>query len=153
MFDSEAFDTAAFSDAAFNFDGAVSSVATTVGGWFAFLNTYEHRLANRRDEERRRQEAEADEIEDKLDRQIAELLRKQEAQDAKRAELEQVAALARQNADLESARQYSERVGRAYQAVLEKGSASAVERLERELKRAKDEEEFLMLVIMLHESL
>lgn len=121
------------------------------GGWFTFLNTYEHQQAKRRAEAKRRRELEeeTERIEDATDREIAQLLRVQEAQDAKRQNLARLTELARQNADLEAARQYSERVAKAYQAVLEKGSIAAAERLEKELRRAKDEEEFLLLAIML----
>lgn len=134
-------------------DGSVVVAPTEQpsGGWLTFLNTYEQQRVRRRAEERKRQalEEETEQIEDSTDREIAQLLRIQEAKDAKRAELARLTALARANADLEAARQYSERVAKAYQSVLEKGSRSAVERLEKELRRAREEEEFMLLAIML----
>ena len=125
--------------------------AEATGGWFAFLNTYERQLADRRDRERKRRELEeeTDRIEDATDRQIAQLLREQEAKDARRAELERLTALARSNADIEAARQYSERVAKALQAAIERGTLEAAQRLEKELRKAQEEEQFLLLAIML----
>lgn len=130
---------------------AVTATSRPVGGWLTFLNTYEQQSARRREEARKRRELEeeTEQIEDSTDREIAQLLRVQEAKDAKRANLARLTELARQNADLEAARQYSERVAKAYQAVLEKGSIAAAERLEKELRKAREEEDFLLLAIML----
>lgn len=116
------------------------------GGW-AFLNTYELQLARRRDaaKKRRELEEETEQIEDATDREIAQLLRVQEAKDDKRKDLEQLALLAKQNADLEAARQYSERVAEAYARVLEDGNREAIAALDRELQQAREEEEALLM--------
>jgi hypothetical protein len=130
---------------------AVTTTSQPSGGWLTFLNTYEQQRSRRKKEEQERRalEEETEQIQDTTDREIAQLLRVQEAKDAKRAELERLTELARANQDLEAARRYSERVAKAYQAVLEKGSRSAAERLEKELRRAAEEEEFMLLAIML----
>lgn len=119
------------------------------GGWL-FMNMYEAELQRRRREKEEREELErlTEGIEDALDRSIARLLREQEAKDAKRAEMERLAKLAKQNADIQAARAYSERVAAAFQSALEKGNFSALERLDRELQRAREEEEFLLLAMI-----
>jgi hypothetical protein len=82
------------------------------GGWDYFVSSYEQELQRRRSERKKREELEeaTEQIQDSLDRQIAYLLREQEAKDDRRNELERLASLARSNADLEAARQYSEKV-------------------------------------------
>src|SRR5690606_28748654 len=122
------------------------------GGWL-FLNSFEAELQRRRreEEERRALEEAADEIQNELDRSIAQLLREQEAIDARKAELDRLAALVRAQSDLEAARAYSERVARAFERAAEKGTFSALEALDRELKRAREEEDFLVMALMLLE--
>lgn len=120
------------------------------GGWL-FLNTYEAEQQRRRarDKKRKELEDESEQIQDELDRAIALELRKQEATDDKRKDFDRLKELAKANADLEAARQYSERVGTAYARVLAQGNYSAIEALDRELKRAQEEEEFLLTAIMM----
>lgn len=122
----------------------------TGGGWL-FLNQYELEKQRRRARDRRRKqlEEESERIEDATDRQIAQLLRVQEAKDDKREDYERLATLARANADLDAARRYSERVATAYARVLAQGNYSAIEALDREMKRAAEEEEFLLLSILM----
>lgn len=115
------------------------------GGWL-FHNLYESELQRRRarERERKRLEEETEQIEDAVDREIAQLLRVQEAKDDKREDFKRLAELAKANADLEAARQYSERVATAMARVLAKGNYSAIEALDREMKRAHEEEQFLI---------
>lgn len=149
MFDSDAFDVSAFSEDAFNFDGSapVVVVESPSGGWLTFLNTYEQQLVRRREERKKQQqlEEETEQIPDDTDRQIAQLLREQEAKDARRAELQRLSELVEQNASVEAAKQYSEKVGAAYARALTQGNYSALEALERELRKAREEEEALLL--------
>lgn len=121
----------------------VDSQAT--GGWL-FLNTYESELQRRKALAQRRKELEeeTEQIEDALDRNIAQLLREQEEIDEKKANLERLGRLAKIDADLEAAKRYSERVGTAYARAIAKGTFSALEALDRELQRAKQEDEFLL---------
>jgi hypothetical protein len=120
------------------------------GGW-AFHVAYEQEQRRRREESRRRKrlEEEREEIEDETAREIAELISRQEAEDEKRRDLERLAAIAKANADLEAARAFSERVAVAYQRALDKGTFSALEALDRELKRAAEEEEFMQMALAL----
>jgi predicted ribosome quality control (RQC) complex YloA/Tae2 family protein len=120
------------------------------GGW-AFYNDYQAELQRRRRRERDRQrlEEETEQIQDELDRAIAQELRKQERLDDKRKDYERLAELAKANADLEAARQYSERVATAYARAIEKGTYSALEALDRELQRANEDEEFLVTAVLM----
>lgn len=131
---------------------AVRQVETqeATGGWL-FLNQYEAEQQRRRALERRRKELEeeTERIQDSVDREIARLLREQEAKDAKREEYERLAKIAKANADLEAARRYSERVAKAYARVITQGNYSAIEALDRELKRAREEEEFILVALMM----
>lgn len=128
---------------------AVEVAEQPTGGW-GFLNDYEAELARRRARARKRKELEeeTEQIQDELDRAIAQELRKQEALDDKRKDLERLRELAKESADLEAARQYSERVATAYARAITQGNFSALEALDRELQRAQDEEEFAMLAAM-----
>lgn len=123
------------------------------GGWL-FLNLYEAELQRRRAREQKQRElAESvDEIQDALDRDIALLLHEKDAIEAKRVDLERLGELAKVEADIQAAKQYSERVAVAYQRAIEKGTYSALEALDRELTRAKEEEEFLVLSVLLLDS-
>lgn len=120
------------------------------GGWL-FLNTYESELQRRRARARLRKklEEETERIEDEIDRQIAQLLRVQEAKDDKREELARLKELARTNADLEAARRYSEAVGAAYAAAIAKGTLEALAKLDRELKKATEEEHAALLLTLM----
>jgi hypothetical protein len=120
------------------------------GGWM-FLRTYESETRRRREELRKRQELEeeTDRIENDLDRSIAQLLREQEAIDAKRADLDRLAEIAKQNADLEAARRYSARVAEALAEALTAENYKALSNLDRELRKAREEEEALMFSMML----
>jgi hypothetical protein len=131
-------------------DGAIVATVDPVGGW-NFHVAYEQEQRRRRVEARRRKqlEEEREEIEDETAREIAELISRQEAEDEKRRDLERLAAIAKANADLEAARAFSERVAVAYQRALEKGTFSALEALDRELKRAAEEEEFMQMALAL----
>lgn len=128
---------------------APAQAASPSGGWL-FLGSYEDQLAKRRERERKRRELEreTDEIQDELDRAIAQELRHQEALDAKRDDLDSLARLAKQSADLEAARQYSEKVAEAYARALVDGTRASIEALDQELQRAREEEEALLLVMM-----
>jgi hypothetical protein len=152
-FSSSAFSTSAFSESAFDFGTAPPVVVAdppSGGGWL-FLNTYESELKRRRARARKRKELEeeTERIEDELDRAIAFEMRKQEAIDEKRDNLKRLAEIAKESADLEAARQYSDRVATAYARAITQGNFSALEALDRELQRARDEEEFLMMTLML----
>lgn len=125
------------------------------GGWL-FLNEYERELRRRkrRERERRELEEETERIQDALDREIAQLLREQEAKDERRAELQRLKELARKDANIAAARRYSESVAKALEAAIVDESLRAIARLEKELKKAREQEEheFLLLAssLLLH---
>lgn len=131
-------------------NGASEVVAERPAGGWGFLNQYNAEKQRQRALARRRKELEeeSERIEDEVAREIAQLLRKQEAEDDRRKELKRLADLAKANADIEAARQYSERVATAYARALAKGNYSALEALERELRRAAEEEEWLLNATM-----
>jgi mevalonate kinase len=114
------------------------------GGW-GFLNSYHAELQRRKAlaKKRRELEEETEQIQDALDRNIAQLMREQEAIDEKKKDLERLGEIARAQADLEAAKAYSERVAIAYARAITKGTYSALEALDRELQRAQEENEFL----------
>lgn len=123
-----------------------SAAEESSGGW-AFHNDYELELRRRRKRKKERDELEAqtEQIQNELDRAIAQELRKQEALDEKRDNLNRLKELAKKHADLEAARQYSERVAIAFERALAQGNFSAMEALDRELQRARDDEDFMTM--------
>lgn len=114
------------------------------GGWL-FLSTYESELQRRR---KRKEEVEEDleQITDSVDREIAEILRPELERDA---ELQRLRELAIKDANKRAAKQYSERVSKAFTRAINQGNRSAMEALDRELKRAQEEEEFLVTAVMM----
>ncbi len=122
------------------------------GGW-AFLNRYDgyRQVRRRRKRERERILEEIREIEDKVDREIAELIQKDvssEAREAELSELELLVADTFSNRELDAARVYSTKVATAYARASIQGNFSALEAFEREMDRA-EEEEFFMLIAMM----
>lgn len=120
------------------------------GGWL-FHNAYEAELQRRRARERKRREVEeeTEQIADSVDRNIAQLMREQEAIDDRHEELSRLDSIAQQNADIEAAKRYSERVARALERAIAQGNYSALAALDRELKRARDEEDVFMTALMM----
>jgi hypothetical protein len=120
------------------------------GGWPIFSLRYEMELARRRKRERERRELEeeSERIDEPVSREIASLLREQERKDDKRAELDRLRVLAEGFAAQEARAQYGERVSAALERALRQGNFSALEALDREIGRARrDEEDFLMLAV------
>lgn len=133
----------------------LASVQTTQeeqasGGW-KFYVAYEQHSAKRKKRERELEEEaeQAQQLQDKVDREIAELLHKQQQIDERRDYLERLGQLAKENVDLEAARNYSDRVAIAYQRAVTQGNFSALEALSRELERAADEEEALLQAVLM----
>ncbi len=106
------------------------------------------RERRRRKKERERLEelkAEAERIEDETTREIARFMRQQEAKDARRDELTRLQSLVdRFKADAETT---NERIERAVQKAAEKQTQWALFALERELERAREEEEFVLIAL------
>lgn len=125
------------------FDVAPQTAERNAGG---FIYAYQRELIRRkRERERRRElEEEAERIEEETTREIAQLLREQEAKDARRAELQRLSQLVDSYARRTAEAELSDRVQRAIDKVTSKGTTWALYALERELQRAIDEEEFVL---------
>lgn len=133
----------------------VNQAATTTvqpsGGWERFDYAYEREMRRRRDERRKREqlEDETDQIPQIIDREIAQLLREQEAKDAKRDELTRLKGIATDLKAEEARQVYGDRVGLALERAVLQGNYSALEALEREIERARTEEDFMLLATLL----
>lgn len=121
-------------------------VVETFSGGFFF--GFDHHLARRRRREREEEEArtEAQAIQDQLDREIALLLRQQEAKDEQRRELERLQALADQYAGTKQP--VPRRVSTALLKAYEERSRNALEQLQREVERMLEEEELALMIIL-----
>lgn len=131
-------------------DGAVVVTAEqNAGGWPIFAMHYEQELSRRRRERQRQLEIEddAEQIPEEVSREIAALLHEQEAKTARRQELERLRDLAATLGAEEAERQLGQRVAAALTRAVERGNYSALEALDREIKRATDDEEAWLLAI------
>lgn len=116
-----------------------------------FLYAYEREQARRRKKRREQEEREeaARELQDKVDREIAELLARQEAEDERRAELDRLQRLVRDHS--RDQLQLSNRAKVAYVRALTQANFSAMEALDRELQRMLEEEEVAALMLLLND--
>jgi hypothetical protein len=132
------------------------TVVQPSGGWEPkrryFLYAYEAQLLRRRAEEERRLQLleESKAIDEPISREIAELLRKQEAIDAERADLARLKGLVAQYRS-EGIQDLAPRVAAAYARALAQENFSALQALDRELRRQLDEEELALVMILLTE--
>lgn len=116
------------------------------GGFFFGFDRYRsERDRRRREQEEREREAEA--IEDETTRQIAELLRAQEAKDAKRADLERLQALADRYAGEPLG--LPARTRAALYNAYETRTLNALEQMQREIERMLEEEEAAISAILM----
>jgi hypothetical protein len=118
---------------------------TFSGGWF--FRECDSEWECRRKKRKRLEELEADSalIADETTREIALLLRRQEAEDERRQELERLRSLAQRSDRAE----FDGRLARAHAAALADGTAKALIAFERAIEEAREEEEILMLLTML----
>ena len=116
-----------------------------------FLYHYERERIRRSSKRREQEELEEDAhaLKDQMDREIALLLRQQEAADERRAELERLQRLVRDHS--RNALELTDRAKIAYVRALTQANFSAMEALDRELQRQLDEEEITALMILLNE--
>lgn len=122
---------------------------TVTGGGF-FYAAEMHRLQRRRRlEEERRREEEADEIQAKLDREIAKLLREQEERDAERRDLERIQALADEYAGRASREGVPRSVTAAILRAQEERTFNALQQMQREIDRMFEEEEAHISALLL----
>jgi hypothetical protein len=146
-FSDTAFATTAFAETAFDFGtGPVITPTETIsGGWYRDFDSY----AMRRIKPRRREEIEeeVESIEDSTSREIAKLLKEQEARDEERADLARLQSLADRYA------QRGETVPRPVLASVmkahEERSRNALEQMRREVERLMEEEEMAVIQALL----
>ena len=123
-----------------------------VGGW-AVASFYDRYRAEQLERERERKKAlEAIKNLEGTDSEIAKLLHKQlerEARDKEIAALEQMVQSTYTQGQADKAKEYSEKVAKAYTRAAIKGGFSAVEAFEREMNDAREQEEFLFLAMIL----
>lgn len=115
------------------------------GGWWF---RYEQEMFRREDERREleRLKAQAEEIEDDLEREIAKEIREDDTEQVRLAELNRLRDMAiRYRADLQEVA--SPQVVRAAERAIERGNYSAMEAFERELARMREEEQFLEMAV------
>ena len=120
---------------------AVSDEQPSGGWWYAYDFEYEQR--KRKKKELEALEAKAKQIQDAIDRELAKELRKQEKEQERLAELKRLAKLADKHKE-ELEQTLSQKAIFAVEQAIIKGTYSAMERLEREMRKAKEEEEFLL---------
>lgn len=118
------------------------------GGWWPWWDgeSERRRQAKKRREER---EAELQEIREQTDREIAALLRKQEAEDERRTELARLQTLVdRYQADRQSL-ELPERVAKAMQKAFESRTPLALEGLYQSMQMLMEEEEAAVIALLL----
>jgi hypothetical protein len=118
--------------------------SATGGFWFAFDQEMVRRDRERK--KRQRLEEEAEKIQDKLDRELVIELRKAADERDRLDDLRKLSLLAEKHKKT-IANNLSERVMLSLERALAKGNYSALEAFEREIKRAREEEEFLMSAV------
>ncbi|HEX7114976.1 MAG TPA: PASTA domain-containing protein [Steroidobacter sp.] len=116
-----------------------------------FAVAFEREQARRRREARERaeREAEAERIEEETTREIARLLREQEARDARRDELDRLSRLVGAYARRGVEATLSDRVQKAIARAAAKRTTWALLALEREMRRAQEEERFILEALRL----
>jgi len=134
------------SDSSNAFNVTVTDAQATGGFWRAYQ--YQEELRKKEEEERKRLKAKAEEIQNKLDRELALELQKDESEYAKIQELERLTVLAEQHLEYID-ESLSEKVNIAAKRAIKQGNFSAMEALQRELRKAREEEIFLIQATMI----
>lgn len=140
-------------DMALDLTGAFDAAAPTVQESFSggFFDAFE-REQFRRAAKRRRKLEEEDElraIQDATDREIAQLLRVQEARDAERDDLAQLKRLT-ENVAREAQQAFTERTAMAYAKALAQQNTAALLAFERAVRQQIDEEDMTALLFLLN---
>lgn len=123
---------------------AVEAETYTGGFWYAF--EAEQLRRRKKHKELLELEEKAEQLQNKLDRELALELRQEEKNRERIAELRRLAELAKDNE--EAIEDLGERVTKAYKRAILQYNYSAMEALEREIKRAKEEEDWLISIAM-----
>ena len=128
-------------------------IETPTGGWM-FVGVFDdfRRRKIEDEEERKEKEQQIAVIESPVDREIANILQSEQRIADREKELQRLESLVAQsfsNKDLPLAKAYNERVAKAFVRAAVQGNFSAVEALEREMERAREDEEFLLLAMVM----
>ena len=127
--------------------GEAPQQTSSSGGWWAWWDEPERRRKARKRQEER--EAELEEIQQQTDREIAALLRKQEAEDERRAELARLQTLVdRYQAERQSL-ELPERLAKAMQKAFESRTPLALEGLYQSVQMLMEEEEAAVIALLL----
>ncbi len=120
-----------------------AQVAQGGGGW---AYAYEDELQRRKQKKRELEQLEekADQISDKIDKELAKELRKQDRKKVRIEELRRLSTLAEEH-KAELQKTISAKAIKAVESAIMMKTYSAMERMEREIARAREEEEFLIL--------
>lgn len=133
----------------------IIEVTAPTGGWEKLSQFDDHIQRKREQEQQRQKTLEAiEQIESPVDLEIARLLQKdaQTAETEQRlASLEQLIAINFRNADLPKVKAFNEKVAKAFVRASVQGNFSAIQAFERELERAIEEEEFLLIMLIMLE--
>ncbi|QDP53222.1 MAG: hypothetical protein GOVbin7744_25 [Prokaryotic dsDNA virus sp.] len=129
----------------------LEEILSTPGGkgWKTSYDAYQQRKKARKIQ-RARAIREVRKLDDAIDREIAERMQERLAREAEAKELEQIQRLLLDEItvdDLVASGLWTDRIRAAYYRALEQLNYSAVEAFEREVERATEEEEFLLLAI------
>ena len=127
------------------------TAAPAAGGW-GFANIYDRYREEKREREQEESQARKaiQAIQDETDAEIARLLHKQMAYEARTQEIDKLESLMRQFDDRQErnlALQFNQDVAAAYDRALKLGTFASAEAFERAMERALEEEEFLFLAI------
>lgn len=123
----------------------VATVEQNSGGYFDSWRWYDAEMVRRKKKKREQELAEerAQALQDKIDRELAAELRKAEKERERINELKRLAELAQKN--IKQVEALEPRVLKALERAIVQGNYSAMEAFEREVSRAREEEEFLLL--------
>ena len=132
-------------------ESAPESAEDTTPGtwWYAYDREASYRKSSRKKQKSR--DVKAEQVKDALDRKIAQELRAQERQAERFAELRRLSLLAAQH-EIALQQELSQDALLAVQRAIKEGTFSALEKMEREIAKSREEELFLLQAasIILH---
>ena len=131
--------------------GGEVDVVVPTGGW-DFLMAFDV-FRDRRDDDQRQRERDLEEIEElePISKEIAQIMQadeKKQAREIELARLEMLVSESFSNQAVKLARAYSVKVANAFVRAELQGNFSAMEALEREMDRLREEEDFLLLAMV-----
>jgi regulator of protease activity HflC (stomatin/prohibitin superfamily) len=153
-FASTAFDVASFSELAFFFDGDQPEPEPEVdaesdaAGWRFYLRYEAARERRRRKREEQLEAEEAVQALPPVEKEIAQILHKQERIDESKTELRRLKALVDQYRQVPN---LSTRATEAYERARVRGLRSDLAKLDKELKRMLEDEEMAVLMLLLND--